>query len=432
VSDLTPSPPPKGDKRAIWSWATYDWANSAYTTLIVTFIYSAFFTQGIAEDGITGTVQWANAIIITAITVALLSPFLGAVADQGGHRKLFLVASTVITIASTALLYIPTEGQVVFALTIFVISNIAFEMCNVFYNSYLPELTEREWLGRVSGYGWALGYAGGFVAMGIALAGFVADEPWFGLSTEGAQNVRATTLLVAAWFGLFSIPMFLWVRDPPGPTRRPIGEVLRGAGRQLADTVREVRRYGQIVRLLLARMFYNDGLVTIFAFGSIYATETFGFSLQEVILWGLALNVSAGLGAFAMGFLDDRIGGKKTIGLSILGLSAGAIWASMAGSKASLWAAGIVIGAFVGPNQSASRSLLGRFVPHSKETEFFGFFAFSGKAIAFMGPWVLARMVTVTGNQRWGVASVLAFFLIGGLLLLSVNEEKGFAAAQNG
>ena len=279
----------------------------------------------------------------------------------------------------------------------------------------------------------ALGYLGGLVAMGLALVGFVqAENPWFGLgSGEEAlfQNVRATTLLVAVWFAVFAIPMFRWVPEAAHPDPPPLGELLRGTVTQLGDTFREIKRYGQIVRLLIARMIYNDGLVTIFALGPLYAAEVFGFTINEVILWGLALNVTAGLGAFAMGFLDDRIGGRKTILLSLVGLFIATLWATVATAKSSMFLAGLLAGVFVGPNQAASRSLLGRFVPPEKETEFYGFFAFSGKAIAFMGPLLYGLAITLFGNQRVGVGLIMVFFLIGGLILMGVDEEAGMAAS---
>ena len=427
--DLPPVSTPRQSK-AVWGWALYDFGNSAYTTLIVTFIYSVFFTQVIADDPIIGTTQWANAVTLAAILVALSSPFLGAIADGGGHRRAFLVTSTLVCIVTVSLMYFAGPGQVLLALTLFVVSDVAYELCGVFYNSYLPDISPPEKIGRISGYGWALGYLGGFLAMVIALVGFIQPEqPWFGLSTDAGQNVRAITFIVALWFAVFSIPLFLWVDDSNVATRAPGTSVIRGTLRQLSATFREIRRYSHIFWLLVARLVYNDGLVTIFAFGPIYAAETFDFSLPEVMLWGLALNVTAGLGAFAMGFLDDRIGGKLTILISILGLAAASTGAILATSKTGLWIAGLLVGVFVGPNQAASRSLLGRFVPPAKETEFYGFFAFSGKAIAFMGPFLLGLMTTLFQSQRVGMATILIFFAIGGFLLLKVNEAEGIAMA---
>ena len=429
-----PLPPDasRRDPKAVWGWSLYDFANSAYTTLIVTFIYAVFFTQEIAEDAVTGTAQWANAVAVTGIIVALSSPVLGALADGSGRRKAFLAASTVVCVAAVGLMYFAESGQVLLALSLFVVSNVAFELSGVFYNSYLPEVAPRGRIGRVSGYGWALGYLGGFLAMVLALVALIQPEnPWFGIPTDRLQNVRAATVLVALWFGLFSIPMFFWVHDPRGGTRRPGASVVGDTVRQLAATFREIRRYRNVAWLLVARLVYNDGLVTIFAFGPIYAAGTFDFSLEEVMVWGLALNVTAGLGSVAMGILDDRIGGKRTILISIAGLIAGSLAAVLATSKGALWVAGLAAGLFVGPNQAASRSLLGRFVPKGKETEFFGFFAFSGKATAFMGPLLLGVVTALFQSQRLGMATILLFFTVGGLLLRRVNEAEGIAVARD-
>ncbi len=419
--------PPRFDRKAVWGWAMYDFANSAYTTLIVTFIYAVYFTQTIAPDGITGTALWSRGVTITAVVVAVLSPLLGALADRGGLRRPLLVTTTSIAVLGVLALYLPGPGEVALALTLFVVSNIAYELCGVFYNSYLPEIAPPDQIGRISGYGWAFGYLGGLLAMALALVVFILPEtPPFGLDPTTGEHVRATTLLVGVWFAVLSLPMFLWVKEPLRTTPRPpMGVVVRQAVQQLGHTFGEIRRYRQIFRLLVARMVYNDGLVTIFAFGPIFAAETFGFTLTEVMYWGLALNVTAGAGAFAMGFLDDRIGGKRLLFITLAGLAVGALWAVTADSKTSLYLAGLWVGVFVGPNQAASRSLLGRFVPRSKETEFYGFFAFSGKAIAFMGPLLLGIVTETFRSQRIGMATVLVFFVVGGLLLTTVDEAEG-------
>jgi len=417
-------------RRAVWSWAIYDFANSAFTTLVVTFVYSAYFVRGIASSGTVGTAQWSTAITITALTVAFSSPILGAIADRGGYRKRLLLVATVVAIAATAVLFIPVQGEVVFALTVFVIANISFETANVFYNAYLPDLATSVRIGRISGYGWALGYAGGLLCLVLALVGFVQTEtPWFGFSTDAGANIRATNLLVAVWFAVFSIPMFLWVPDRAAREIGGVPSIVRGAFKQLSATFSDIRRFRQTFRMLLARLVYNDGLVTIFAFGGIYAAETFDFSFGEVIIFGIVLNVFAGVGAFAFGFIDDRIGGRNTILITIVGLTAMTLIAVFAQTKTALWIAGVFIGLLVGPNQSASRSLLGRFIPDDRENEFYGFFAFSGKATAFLGPVLLGQLTLAFDSQRYGVAVVALLFVAGGLLLLRVNEEEGVQAS---
>lgn len=422
------------------AWALYDFANSSFTTLVVTFVYAAFFTRLMTGDEIAGTALWSRGITATSVLVAVLSPVLGAVADRGGHRKRFLAASTVLCVLATALLYLPrphavlaAEGagdHAVVALVLFVIANTAFEMGGVFYNAFLPEVAAADEVGRVSGFGWALGYVGGLLCMVVAFVGFVfPEQPWFGLDAgDSGQNIRATNLLVAAWFGLFSVPLFLWVREER-PAVEPGPGVVAESLRRLRDTLRAMTAYRQVVRLLVARLFYNDGLVTVFAFGGVYAGVTFGFDFDEIVIFGIVLNVTAGLGAFAMGFLDDRIGGRRTILITLAGLAVGTLVAIAAPSKPWLWVAGVVVGIFAGPNQAASRSLLARFVPPDKENEFFGFFAFSGKATAFLGPLLFGLLTEAFRSQRAGIAAVLGFLVVGAALLWRVDEDEGVRLA---
>jgi UMF1 family MFS transporter len=418
--------PSSGDRRSILSWALYDFANSPFTTIVVTFIYSTYFTQAIASDPVRGTVLWSRAVTLSALIVAVASPVLGAFADCG-YRKTMLLVSTGVCVAATAALYPIRPGQVLAALVVFVVANVAFEMANVFYNAFLPEISPPDRIGRTSGIGWGLGYVGGLLSLVAALLLLVRPEtPWFGFSTAEGQNVRATNLLVALWFAVFSVPIFLWTREAAG---RATGAVARRAFGELGRTFHEIGRHRQIVRLLAARLVYNDGLVTIFAFGAIYAAETFGFSMTEVLLFGIVLNVTAGLGAFLMGYMDDRLGGKRTIQFTLVGLIVGTTIAVLAPDKSWLWLAGIVVGIFVGPNQSASRSLMGRFVPRAARNQFFGFYAFSGKLTAFIGPLLLGVLTQTTGSQRAGIAVVWLLFILGFLLLATVDERAGIAQA---
>lgn len=420
------SPAPRDVPRVVWSWALYDWANSAFTTLVVTFIYSTYFTSTFGNDAEQTASWWGRAISISAVAIALLSPILGAAADRAGARKRFLLVSLAICVAGTAALAFVRPGTpnaVPIALGIFVVANIAYEIGNVFYNSFLPVIASPRKIGRISGYGWGLGYVGGLLCMAVALVGFVQPEvPWFGLARGDGANVRATNLLVAAWFVAFAIPLFLFV-----PERRKASVRFEpmAAFRRLAGTFADIRRYSQTFKFLVARLVYNDGLVTIFAFGGIYARNEFGFTFSEVLLFGVAINVAAGLGAFAFGFVDDRIGGKRTVMWSLAALSAATLLAVWAPNAGWLWVAAILIGVFVGPNQSASRSLMGRFTPERHQAEFFGFYAFSGKATSFLAPLLYGEAARAFGSLRAGVATVLAFFVVGAFLLASVDEEAG-------
>ncbi len=420
---------PPHSKLSVFSWCMYDFANSSFTTLVVTFIYAAYFTKEMAVDEITGTSLWSRSLSVTAVAAALLAPPLGALADRGGYRKLLLFVSTVVAVLASVLLYTAEPDQVVKALLFFTLANIAFEMGTVFYNAFLPDIAPPNRIGRTSGFGWSLGYVGGLSAMGLAMVALVEPtEPWFGFSRENGENFRATTLLVAGWFALFSLPIFLWVKEDKSAITRK-GGILAASFRQLVGTFREVKQYKQIVRFLVARLFYNDGLVTIFAFGGVYAVGTFGFSLHEVTVFGIVLNVAAGIGAFALGFLDDYLGSKRTIQISLWGLIVAAVVAVLTHERWVFWMAAALVGICAGPNQAASRSLLGRFVPPSKENEFYGLFAFSGKATAFLGPLLLGELTRIFSTQRAGMAVVLLFFALGLSLLASVDEEAGILMA---
>jgi UMF1 family MFS transporter len=323
------------------------------------------------------------------------------------------------------------------ALVVFVIANVAFEFGIVFYNAYLPELTTRDDIGRVSGWGWGLGYFGGLLALAVALLTLVQPEavveairqsglsvpagPWLGFSTEGGENIRATNLMVALWLIVFSLPIFFFVHERP--VARPAARaVIRGSFEQLASTFREIRKHKEAVKFLLARLLYNDGLVTIFSFGGIYAQGVFGFTLADVLIFGIVINLAAGIGAIAMGYVDDWLGAKPTIIVSLVGLLSAGVLGVVATDPAWFWLAGILIGIFSGPNQAASRSLMGRYTPHGLENEFFGFFAFSGKLTAFIGPLLVGVVTGVTQSQRAGMIVVVVLLVIGLLLLIPVRE----------
>lgn len=413
-------------KRTVLAWSFYDFANSSFATIVLTFVYSTYFTKAIAENEIVGASQWTRAVTVSALIVAFSSPLLGAIADRRGLRKRFLFVCASVCIAATVALYFPVAGQVLPALAIFVVANSANELGNVFYNAFLPDIADEDRIGRVSGWAWGLGYVGGILSTIVAMVALVStDDPWFGFTKEAGQNIRATNLLVAVWFAVFCIPLFLYVRESR-PTR---SASTIHPYRMLLASLRDIRRHPQIARFLLARLVYNDGLVAIFSFGGIYAAGTFGFTFEEIMIFGIVMNLSAGTGAFVMGSVDDRIGGKRTIYITLAAFLLGTAGAVLAQSKAGFWVAGITVSLFAGPNQSASRSLMGRFVPKDKVNEFYGFFSFSGKVTAFLGPLMIGELTRAFGSQRAGVASIVLLFLVGGLLLTRVDEARGLAEA---
>jgi UMF1 family MFS transporter len=429
---VTPPGPRRDDRRTILAWCLYDWANSGFTTLVVTFVYATYFTKAIAPNEVLGTAWWSRGVALTSVVVVILSPILGAMADRGGLRRTMLILTSGLTIAASAALTWVAPGTphaALWALALFVAGNVGFELGIVFYNAYLPDIASPERIGRISGYGWAIGYVGGLGALLVALVGFVRPEvPWFGLTKAAGFNIRATNLLVAAWFLAFALPFFVLAPREVALGRARVD--VRGAFRELSATFRQVRRFRDAARLLLARLFFNDGLNTVYSFGGIYAAGVFGLSFSEILVFGIVLNVMAGLGALAFGFVDDRIGGKRTIAISLVALVVATLLAVLAPSRTWLWVAGILIGIFGGPNQAASRSLMGRFTPRDRESEFFGFFAFTGKLASFFGPLLLGTATQAFGNQRYGLATVIGFFMVGGLILMGVDERRGMAAAR--
>jgi UMF1 family MFS transporter len=413
-------------KRAIFSWCLYDWANSAYPTVVTTFIFATYFTTAVAETPEAGTAAWGYAVGAAGLVVALFSPVLGAIADSGGRRKPWLAVLTATGVLTTALLWftLPDTADIMWALVLVVLATIAFEFGMVFYNAMLPDIAGPDRVGRVSGWGWGLGYVGGLSCLVIALFGFVkTDTPLFGISTEDAAHVRAVVVLAAAWFGLFSLPLFLFTPDRPSAGRGAARAVREGLA-TLRATLRDIRDHATIMRFLVAHMLYADGLVTLFAVGGIYAAGTFGMDFGEVIQFGIALNVTAGLGALAFGWADDRIGAKPVIVISLaalMGLGAGAL---IVESKTAFWIIGMALGVFVGPAQSASRSLMARLAPQDMRTEMFGLYALSGKATAFMGPIAFGSATVFFDSQRAGMATILIFLAAGLLLLIPVREPR--------
>jgi MFS transporter, UMF1 family len=408
------------------AWCFYDWANSAFPTVIITFVFAAYFTKAVAVDEVTGTAQWGWAMSLSALAVGLLSPILGAIADQGGRRKPWLFVFTVLTIIASALLWQikPDVSYVMLALILVAFGNFSFEMGMVFYNAMLPDIAPRQKMGRLSGWGWGLGYIGGLTCLALTLVGFVqTDTPWFGLSKDLAEHLRATPVLVAIWFALFAIPLFIFTPDQPSQKigfSRAIGNGLRA----LFTSLRKITSYGQILRYLVARMIYTDGINTLFAFGGIYAAGTFGMPFSELIMFGIAINLTAGIGAAGFAWVDDKIGPKKVILIALVALTILGGILLVIQDKTLFWVFGVPLGFFVGPAQAASRSLMAHIAPAELRTEMFGLYAFSGKATAFVGPALLAIATDMFQSQRAGMATILIFFLVGGFLLLPVIDAK--------
>jgi MFS transporter, UMF1 family len=424
---VAPPPPKRHDvaRREVVSWSLYDFASSAYNTLILTFIYGLYFTRAIGGNTDQATFAWTQAINLSAVIVALSMPVLGAIADYSGRKKRFLVFFAAQCVLFTTLMFFTGPGDLRLAFLLVVLATVGFEAANVFYNAFLPEIATPRTIGRVSGIGFFAGYIGGLISLAIGL-GMVSS--W--LPETDNLNVRATVLLVAAWFVVFSLPMLLFVQERGGRRERPPEGYMRVGFGRLRNTFRHIRELREALKLLVARMIYNDGLATVIVMASIYAYNVLGMETEQVLMMGVLLNVAAGLGALLFGFVDDRIGGKRTLIITLVVLTVAGIIGVSTTSVAGFWVAAALIGFMMGPNQSASRTLLAKLVPEHKHAEAFGLFAFSGKLASIAGPFVYGIVTLATGNHRLAMSSIIAFFVIGLIVLLTVREREGMAAAE--
>lgn len=408
------------------AWCLYDWGNSAFPAIVLSFIFAPYFSQAVAPDQTTGSALWGYAMTGAALAIALVSPVVGAFSDKGGHKALWLAAFSLLAVAATAAMWFvaPSTQYIVLALFLVALANFAFEVGYVFYNGMLPDLVPPRLIGRASGWGWGVGYIGGLACMAVALLLLVQpDPPLFGLDPDAAEQYRATTVLCAAWFLVFALPLLL-MGPGRGGTGKPAGQVVREGLREVAATVRTLRRYPDVGWYLLAHMVYIDGLNTLFIFGGIYAAGTFGLELMEVLQFGLAMNLAAGIGSAAFGWLDDRLGPKRVLILSILALIGLGTALLIVTEARWFWILGIAMGAFFGPVQSASRSMMARLTPQDLTGQMFGLFSLSGKATAYVGPALVGWVTAMADSQRIGMSMILVLLTAGLVVLLRVREPQ--------
>ena len=421
---------PPVTRREILAWCLFDFANSSFTTVITTVAFSVYFVKVVAgsPDATStgsGEALWGWAYAGSMILVALLAPVLGAMADHQASKKRYLAGVTGLCIAGTAALYFVHAGDIILGLVLFGLANVGFELGYTFYNAFLVELADRRDMGRLSGYGWGVGYLGGLLSLAVAYP-FVKG----GLSPDNLDSYRQSFVMTAGFFLIASLPTFLYLKERALPQPLLPGmSVWTGGFARLSKTFREIRRYRQLFVYLIAFLIYTDGVNTVVIFSGIFAAQVLGFTPGDLIIYFLVTQISAGLGAYGFGILTDRIGGKRVIGVT-LGLWVGIVaWAFVVQTAVEFYAIGLVAGAALGSNQAASRTLLGLFTPVGRQAEFFGFFSVSGKFAAVLGPILYGQIVLWTGSQRWAVLSLAAFFLAGWAVLWRVDEAAGLVAA---
>ena len=448
VPDIQQNYPPRS---AVISWIFFDWAAQPYFTLITTFVFAPYFATHVASDPASGQSLWGFATAAAGLLIALLSPVLGAIADASGRRKPWIAAFGALLVIGASLMWFGKPGDpgvIVPLLFAYGLATIGAEFATVFNNAMMPTLVPPNQIGRLSGTGWATGYVGGILSL-ILVLGFLAASPetgrtlfgftpLFGLDPVTHQGDRISGPLTAIWFIVFVLPMFLLT--PDYPARRRIGDALREGLTGLKQTLAELPQQKSLAAFLLANMIYTDALVSLFAFGGIYAAGTFGWNTIQIGSFGIILAIAGTFGAWLGGKLDDKLGPKRVIAGSMLLLlfavvaillvdkdrilfikvappiPGGALFA--AASERAYLLLGCLIGAAGGPLQAASRTLLIRMAPKDRIAQYFGLFALTGKVTSFVGPLLIGTITTVTASQKAGMA-VLVLFFVGGLALLA-------------
>lgn len=421
-----------GRRGDVFAWSLWDWGGASFNAIVTTFVFSVYLTSTAAfggSDYVSAQLGWW--IGGAGFVIAVLAPITGLRSDGSGRRKLWLGVNTYVVVFLIAMMFFvePKSERLFLGLFLIAAGTIFFEFASVNYNAMLHQVSNPRTIGKISGFGWSMGYFGGIVLLLILYFGFIhPDVGLFGVTGENGLSVRVSMLIAAAWFGLSALPLLIKVPEYHGPaavmTKR-VGFFRSYAvlGRDIAKLWRESR---QTLGFLLASAIFRDGLTGVFTFGGILAAGTFGFSAGEVIIFAIAANVVAGISTLLIGTLDDRIGPKPVMVFALAGtiVAALAIFFLHSGGAIVFWIFGLIMCIFVGPAQSASRSFLSRIVPASRQGEMFGLYATTGKAATFIAPTAFALFVTLFGPQYWGILGIALTLLIGLVLLLPVQSKQ--------
>lgn len=413
----TPRPPSfhTATRWQIFSWALFDFAHTAFYVLILTVGYPLYFKEIVAQSSYQGDFLWGSAFSISMLIVALFSPVLGAVADYGAGKKRFLGILTALCVFATSCLFFVHAGMIFWGILLLIVSNIGFEAGLVFYDAFLPEITTARSYGRVSGYGFALGYVGSLVSLAVVFPLYAG-----GFVTDNLFNIRLSFIIAAAFFFVFSLPLFLFLPDKQRTGSLKLDFIKIGFAR-LRNTYQQFPRYRNIARFLISYFIYIDGVNTIIVFSSIFARETLKMDLSEIVIYFAMVQTSAIFGSIIFGILADHTTHKRALSITLL------LWLSIVAiafiiqDKLMFYGLGVLAGLALGSSQSTSRGMMSIITPQEKKTEFFGFYSFFGKASAVLGP-VVFGFVSSYFNQRFAILSI-GFFLLTGLILLQRVEE---------
>ena len=415
--------------REIFGWAMYDFANSGYTTVVITAVFNAYFVSVVAGNAAWATFAWTASLAISYAAIIATAPLAGAWADLHAAKKRLLAITTAGCVLGTAALALVGPGELWLAVILIAVSNFFFGSGENVVAAFLPELADEEALGKVSGWGWSLGYLGGLVALGACLA-YVTSAQGRGLGA--ADYVPATMLITAALFAAASVPTFAWLREravaQPDATRE--GALLAAYAR-VAHTLRHAAHFRDLRRFLVCIVFYQAGISTVIALAAIYAQQVLGFETRDTILLILVVNLTAAVGAFAFGYVQDRLGHVRTLVLTLLGWIAMTLLAYVASSREAFWLAANLAGVCLGSSQSAGRALVGYLSPAQRRGEFFGLWGLAVKLSAIIGPLTYGAVTWITsGNHRLAILATGGFFVVGLILLAGIDVQRGREAAR--
>jgi len=407
----------------------FDFANSGYATVVLSTIFSAYFVGVVAGGGNgSGTFYWTLAIGLANLVVLLSAPVLGAIADNSANKKRFLLATTILCILFTALLATVGKGDVVYGMLVVGIATVMFSSGENFIAAFLPEIAPPDHMGRISGYGWALGYVGGIVVLAMCFA-YINHATGQGGSAE--QYVPVTMLITAASFSLAASVTFLLLPERAmRKSQNSFGEYIRNGFREVRHTLRKTRLYTDLWRALLAMAVYHCGIYTVVVLAAVYAGEVLGFTTQETIKVILLVNVTAAAGAVMFGQLQDRLGSVRTLQASLLLWIVALLTIAFVGSRTGFWLAANLIGVAMGASQSGGRALVGRFSPVAHSAEFFGLWGLATKLSAIVGPLAYGAITLFTnGRHTVALVATIGFFVAGLVILNGVDEARGQQAA---
>ena len=399
------------NKKKIFIWTLFDFANTSFSIVVVTFVYAVYFKKVVAEGKSIGDLYWSIGTSLAMIITAIISPILGAIADYSAGKKRFLLFFTLLCIVATSSLFFVGEGEIFFGILLFVLANIGFEAGLVFYDSFLPEITEPKNFGRVSGYGFAMGYLGSLATLAIIYP-FIQ-----------AEMIKESFPVAALFFLIFAIPLFVYLKDNRKIKSEKVSYLNIGITR-VWNTISNLKHYKNLAIFLLAYFFYIEGVNTIIFFSGNYASTTLKFNETELLIFFLTVQTTAIAGSVILGIIADSIGQKKTIIITLIIWLITVLLAYIVQDKSGFYVVGLLAGAAMGSSQSTSRSLMSKLTPPDKKTEFFGFYSFFGKSSAIIGPLVFGFVSFISGDQRLAIFSIGIFFLIGLLILLWVNDPK--------